>query len=204
MLSSYIKYTIIDHKHYAHRSNVIKIFQHFNCQCVLQQNCSLHFFLRSCLPEFQLCKELFEAGNKAQAYSEIWEAEGHTVQFILHLTSDILPFRLGFLLCWMHFSINSFPVGILVLYLWTVFLLQSIWDSVVVQNFITSSMNFSPPLPEVVYLLSFRYTPHITKLQSIMHVWFVYFLFPDVCNHCDITKNANKGNIFFVFSLQHY
>jgi len=63
----------------------------------------------------------------------------------LHLTSDILPFRLGFLLCWMHFSINSFPVGILVLYLWTVFLLQSIWDSVVVQNFIKSSMNFFPP-----------------------------------------------------------
>lgn len=31
------------------------------------------------------------------------------------------------------------------------------------------------------------------------------FLFPDVvCNHCDITKSANKGNIFFVFSLQHY
>lgn len=64
---------------------------------------------------------------------------------------------------------------------------------------------FFSPLPEVVYLLSFRSTPHITKLHSIIHVWFVYFLFPDVvCNHCDITKSANKVNIFFVFSLQHY
>jgi hypothetical protein len=93
----------------------------------------------------------------------------------LHLTSNTLPFRIGFLLCWGNFSINSFPVGILVVYLRTVFLLQSIWDSVVVHNFIKSSLNFFTLYQKwFIYYLS---DPHPILLNYIQLYMFGLFTF---------------------------